>query len=126
MVYLPEEKVLFMSESFFSGQFPALRTGYAAEWIEALKQAEAMDVDYYVPGHGFVDDAETLANDVPQFRMSIETVLAEATRLYEPEGSAEEAFLEADFGSASDRGTFELFAPLAFGRVWEEVAGNLD
>jgi cyclase len=126
MVYLPATGVLFLSESFFSGQFPALRTGYAAEWIEALERAEAMDVSYYVPGHGFVDDAETLAGDVPQFRMAIESVLAEATRLYDPEISAEDAFPEADFGTAAGRGTFGLFAPLAFGRVWEEVAGNLD
>ncbi len=126
MVYLPATGVLFMSESFFSGQFPALRTGFAAEWIAALEQAEAMDVSYYVPGHGFVDDAETLADDVPEFRMAIEAVLAEATRLYDPEGTAEAAFGEADFGDAAERGTFGLFAPLAFARVWEEVAGNID
>ncbi len=126
MVYLPATGVLFMSESFFSGQFPALRSGYAAEWLEAVDRAEAMDVDYYVPGHGFVDDAQTLARDLGEFRAAIETVLAEATRLYDPERSAEDAFAEANFGAAADRGTFGLFAPLAFGRVWEEVAGNID
>jgi cyclase len=126
MVYLPESRILFMSESYFSGQFPALRTGYAAEWIQALERAEAMDVAYYVPGHGFVDDPETLAADVPQFRMAVQSVLSEAQRLYDPERSAEEAFPEADFGPYAQRGTFELFAPLAFARVWEEVAGNLD
>ncbi len=59
-------------------------------------------------------------------RMAIEPVLAEATRLYDPELSAVDACPEADFGPAADRGTFELFAPLALARVWEEVAGNLD
>ena len=126
VVYLPATRVLFMSESFFHGQFPALRTGYAAEWIEALERAEAMDVDYYVPGHGFVDAPETLAADIPQFRMAVESVLSEARRLYDPERSAEDAFAEADFGPYAERGTFGLFAPLAFARVWEEAAGNLD
>lgn len=126
MVNLPATGVLFMSESFFAGQFPALRSGFASEWIGALEAAEAMDVSHYVPGHGFVDDPQTLAADVPEFRAAVEAVLSEATRLYDPERTAEEAFEEADFGPSGERGTSGLFAPLAFARVWEEVAGNIE
>ena len=58
--------------------------------------------------------------------MAIETVLTAATRIYNPGVSAKEAFTQADFGPAAEFLTFGLFEPLAFGRVWEEVAGNLD
>ena len=49
-VYLPEEKILFMSEAYLNRIFPALRSAYPSEWVEMIAIAQAMDVDVYVPG----------------------------------------------------------------------------
>ena len=58
VVYLPKEKVLFMSEVYFHRLFPAVRSGYPDEWIEAVKKAEKMDVRLLRRRvTAFVDDA---------------------------------------------------------------------
>src|SRR5204862_93447 len=54
-VYLPKEKVLWMSESFNPNRFPTLRTGYPTEWVKAIDTAQKMDVQYYAVAHGFID-----------------------------------------------------------------------
>jgi cyclase len=82
-VYLPKEKVLFMSEAYLHWLFPAMRSAYGAEWIQTLKNAETIDATWYVPGHGFVDDAKTLKADLPAYRHALEQVVAEATRLHD-------------------------------------------
>ena len=59
-VYLPKDKVLFMSEAYLHRLFPAMRSAYPSEWVETVKKAERMNATWYVPGHGFVDDAASL------------------------------------------------------------------
>ena len=63
-VYLPDQRVLFMSEAYLHAIFPAMRSAYPSEWVETIKKAEAMNAAWYVPGHGFVDDANTLKTDL--------------------------------------------------------------
>ena len=49
-VYLPRQKILFLSETFLNHVFPAMRSAYPSEWLKALDRAEAMKADLYVPG----------------------------------------------------------------------------
>ena len=48
-----------------------------------LKKGEAMDVDTYVPGHGFVDPPEILREDLTEYRKAIEFVVAKAAAFTE-------------------------------------------
>ena len=88
-VYLPREKVLFMSEAFINRIFPSMANGYPSEWVATLKKAEAMDATWYVPAHGFVDDAPILREELRNYRMAIEKVIAEGTRLHNAGASAD-------------------------------------
>ena len=38
-VYLPKEKILFLSETFLNRVFPAMRSAYPSEWLAALEQS---------------------------------------------------------------------------------------
>jgi glyoxylase-like metal-dependent hydrolase (beta-lactamase superfamily II) len=51
-VYLPRERVLFLSETYFHNLFPAGGNGFPGEWIAAIKKAEAMDVQYFKHAEG--------------------------------------------------------------------------
>jgi cyclase len=126
VVYLPVEKVLFMSESYLHRMFPSLGGGYPTEWIEAIRRAEEMDVDIYVPGHGFVDDAATLNAELGVFRQALETVIAEGTRLHSAGTSAEDAASQANLGAFADWSIGEIMAPRAIARVYAELNGELN
>ena len=45
MVFLPEEKILFMGETFFNRIYPSVGgalTGYPIEWVETVRRAEGV------------------------------------------------------------------------------------
>jgi glyoxylase-like metal-dependent hydrolase (beta-lactamase superfamily II) len=124
-VYLPREKVLWMSESFNPNRFPTLRTGYPSEWIAAIRKAEAMDVNYFVGAHGFVDDAATMKVLLAEYRKAFEDLTAEVKRLYKPGASVDEALKQANFGPYANWTGFGQAGQFAFRRIWEELDGKL-
>ena len=126
VVYLPAEKVLFMSESYLHRMFPSVAGGYPSEWIEAIRRAEQMDVDFYVPGHGFVDDPATLEAELGMFRQALETVVAEGTRLHAAGVPVEDAPAQANLGAFGNWSIREVMAPRAIARVYAELNGELD
>jgi glyoxylase-like metal-dependent hydrolase (beta-lactamase superfamily II) len=67
-VYLPGTKVLFLGELFQNSYFPRIESRNLRDWIAALKQVEAWDVDVYVPGHGEPGGKKELA----EFRQFLE------------------------------------------------------
>jgi len=124
-VYLPKEKVLFMSECYFHRLYPSLRTGFPTEWIETIRRAQSMDVEYYIPGHGYSDEAKTLKADLIERRRALETIVSEAKRLYKPGGSPAEAFKRGNFAPYSSWEFTEAQARPAFERAWAEIEANL-
>jgi glyoxylase-like metal-dependent hydrolase (beta-lactamase superfamily II) len=81
-VYLPREKILFMSEVFSNRIFPSMANGYPSEWVETLNKAERLDVAWFVPAHGFVDSAAVMREEERNYRSALERIIAEGTRLH--------------------------------------------
>ena len=141
-VYLPKDRVLFMSETYLHWIFPAMRSAFPAEWIQTLKNAEAMDATWYIPGHGFVDDAKTLKADLPAYRHAVEQVVAEATRLHAagvpcaaPAGRGAgaagaarqpcEAAVKGNWGELKNWTLYQSQLETAIRRVYDELDGKL-
>jgi glyoxylase-like metal-dependent hydrolase (beta-lactamase superfamily II) len=124
-VYLPAEKVLFMSEAYLNRVFPAMRSAYPSEWVKAIERAQAMEVDRYVPGHGFVDSPSILKEELERYRQALLQVIAEGKRLHAAGVGVEEAVRQARFGELE---TWTLRAgqgPIAIRRVYLELDGKL-
>lgn len=124
-VYLPKQKVLFLSETYMPRMFPSIGTGYPTEWIGAFKKARKIKADWYVPAHGFVDDAKTLKSELPIFERALETIVAEGARLHAAGVPVEEAAKQADFGEFNGWSLREVFGPAGIKRVYAELNGEL-
>jgi glyoxylase-like metal-dependent hydrolase (beta-lactamase superfamily II) len=124
-VYLPREKILFMSEVFSNRIFPSMANGYPREWVEALKKAEQMDVSYFVPAHGFVDSAAIMREEERNYRLALERIIAEGTRLHDAATSLENATAGARFEPYDGwtRAANNAFAALK--RVYLECDGQI-
>jgi glyoxylase-like metal-dependent hydrolase (beta-lactamase superfamily II) len=124
-VYLPREKILFMSEAYLNRIFPAMRSAYPSEWAEMIERAQAMDVEVYVPGHGFVESPAILAEELETFQQAIRQVVAEVTRLHGLGLSPDESLDQADFGELETWSLYQSQAPIAIRKVYEEIEGKL-
>jgi glyoxylase-like metal-dependent hydrolase (beta-lactamase superfamily II) len=51
-VYVPQDRIVYLSELFFSEQFPNMAEGYGVSWLETLNAIESLDAEIFVPGHG--------------------------------------------------------------------------
>jgi hypothetical protein len=125
MVYLPAQKILFMSETYQKRMFPSLANGFPSEWIATIGKAQAMDVDFYIPGHGFVDDRATLKAELDTFRRALETIVAESKRLHDAGVPEKEAQTQARFGEFHDWSLGATMRPRAVARVYQELDGRL-
>ncbi len=125
VVHLPNEKILFMSEAYLNRIFPAMRSAYPSEWVAMIEAAQALDVDTYVPGHGFVDSPEVLAEELETYRQALVQVIDEATRLHAAGLTLEQAIEQADFGDLETWSLRSSQAPRAIGRVYMELNGEL-
>ena len=128
-VYLPKDKILFMSEAYLHRIFPAMRSAYPSEWVRAVKKAEAIDATWYVPGHGFVDDAKTLKAELAVYRAAMEQVITEARRLHDAGVPCARPLCEAsakgNWGELKDWTLFQGQLETAIRRVYDELDGKL-
>lgn len=124
-VYLPKEKILFMSEAYLNRIFPAMRSAYPSEWVAAIEKAQAMDVTTYVPGHGFVETPAILKEELEMARKALLQVIAEAKRLHAAGVPVEDAVKQAQFGDLETWTIRSSQGPVAIRRVYLELDGKL-
>lgn len=125
VVYLPAERVLFMSEAYLNRVFPAMRSAYPTEWVSMIERAQAMDVDVYLPGHGFVETPRILEEELDTYRRALAQVIAEARRLHDAGLGADEAVDSARFGDLDGWSLRDSQGPTAIRRVFRELQGEL-
>jgi glyoxylase-like metal-dependent hydrolase (beta-lactamase superfamily II) len=125
MVHLPRQKILFMSEAYLNRVFPAMRSAYPSEWVRVIDKALAMDVDRYVPGHGFIEDPTASREELVEFQKALKAVIAEVTRLHGQGLPADVATARANWGPYADWFLREQQAPIAVRKIYEEIEGTL-
>ena len=52
IIYVPEDRIAYLSELFFANQFFWISDGYGLDWLKSLDAAEALGAEIYVPAHG--------------------------------------------------------------------------
>ncbi len=124
-IYLPKEKVLFMSEAYLNRIFPAMRSAYPSEWVTTIERAQAMDVTTYVPGHGFVESPVVLREELETARQALVQVIAEGRRLHMAGVPVADAMTQAQFGDLETWTLRSSQGPTAIRRVYLELDGGL-
>lgn len=124
-VYLPKEKILFMSEAYLNRCFPAMRSAYPTEWVAVVDRALKMDVRQYVPGHGFIEDARTSREELVTYQQALRAVIAETTRLHAEGLAADEAVKRANFGEYDAWSLAASQKPIAVRKIYDELDGKL-
>jgi glyoxylase-like metal-dependent hydrolase (beta-lactamase superfamily II) len=52
IVFVPQDRIVYLSEVYFANQFLFINDGYGIDWLRALDAVEALGADIFVPGHG--------------------------------------------------------------------------
>jgi glyoxylase-like metal-dependent hydrolase (beta-lactamase superfamily II) len=125
LVYLPKQKVLFMSEVYLNRVFPAMRSAYPSEWVAVIDKALAMDVERFVPGHGFIEEPKTSREELIEYQKAMRYVIDEVKRLHKLGLSADDAAKQANWGPYREWFLVEQQGPIAVRKIYDEIEGKL-
>jgi cyclase len=56
VVFVPQDRIVYLSEVFFADEFPNMAQGYGVSWVRVLDSIDALGADIFVPGHGPLPD----------------------------------------------------------------------
>ena len=125
VVYLPKQKILFMSEVYLNRVFPAMRSAYPTEWVDVIDKALTLDVDRFVPGHGFIEEPKASREELIEYQRALRAVIAEVNRLHKLGLSADDAAKQANWGPYREWFLVEQQGPIAVRKIYEEIEGKL-
>jgi glyoxylase-like metal-dependent hydrolase (beta-lactamase superfamily II) len=125
LVYLPKQQILFMSEVYLNRVFPAMRSAYPSEWVTVIDRALKMDIQRYVPGHGFIEEPKVSREELIEYQKALRYVIDEVKRLHRQGLPADAAAAQANWGPYKDWFLVEQQGPIAVRRVYEEIEGKL-
>ena len=122
LVYVPSDKILFMSEVYFNRVFPAMRSAATSEWTSTIDKAMRMDVKWFIPGHGFIEEPGVSRVQLVEFRGAVDYVAEESRRLLNKGLSQEDALKQANWSAYTDWMLADSQKAVAIKRVYEEAA----
>ncbi|HJU43796.1 MAG TPA: MBL fold metallo-hydrolase [Vicinamibacterales bacterium] len=125
LVYLPKQRILFMSEVYLNRVFPAMRSAYPSEWVAVIDKALAMNVERYVPGHGFIEEPAASREELIEYRKALRYVIDEVKRLHTLGLTADQAAKQANWGPYKDWLLVDQQGPIAVRKIYEEIEGKL-
>ena len=124
-VWLPREKILFLSEIFLNRVFPAMRSAYPSRMAEGARSRRGDEGRDLCPRSRLHRSGPVSREDCASITRRSTAVIAEATRLHAAGVPVDEAIKQANWG---DYGSWTLAtsqAPIAIRKVYEELDGKL-
>lgn len=125
VVYLPNERVLVTGD-LIHGWMPYMGDAYPYDWIRTLEEAEKLDFEHVIPGHGDVlRGKETFR----LWRRYLRDLMAETAEAYASGASLEEAVrsvssrLEPNYASRFPEGAFARSASGNIQKAYRVVSG---
>ena len=72
IIFVPQDRIAYVSELFFSDQFLYINDGYGVSWLKTLDAVEALPADIIVPGHGPIpEDPRETRQGLHRFRQML-------------------------------------------------------
>ncbi len=127
IVFVPEDRIVYVSELVFYNRFPFYNTGYLA-WIDAIDRVLALDADIFVPGQGSMTYDPRESRDGLLAIRQILVTARDAVQAQIAQGATEEEVLQnvtleqyAHMG-----GAFEAQSQVMLSRMYRELMGTLE
>ena len=130
LVYVPEDRIVYVSELLFYDRFPWMNTGYV-NWIDAIDRILEMDVDIVVPGQGHENMFSVgFPGDSRQKLMNFRQVLVDARddvqSAIDRGATEEEAVASVLLSEYQDLGSYDQQREIVVRRTYQDLQGTLE
>ncbi len=126
ILFVPQDRIAYMSEVFFNEEFPNMAGGYGVSWIRVLDAVKALDAEIFIPGHGPIPD------DPKQTRAALDRmrqILVEARDGIQDEiargASEDQAVAAVKLDQYAKLYAFAAQREVVLRRIYKELKGTL-
>jgi glyoxylase-like metal-dependent hydrolase (beta-lactamase superfamily II) len=72
IIYVPQDRIAYLSELFFAEQFLYIDDGYGLDWLKTLDAVEGLGAEIFVPAHGLIPaDPRETRQELDRFRQML-------------------------------------------------------
>ena len=72
IIYVPQDRIAYLSELFFAEQFVYIDDGYGLDWLKTLDAVEGLGAEIFVPAHGPIPaDPRETRHQLDRFRQML-------------------------------------------------------
>jgi len=126
IIFVPQDRIAYVSELYFSDQFLYINDGYGVSWLKTLDAVEALPADIIVPGHGPIpEDPKETRQGLRRFRQIL-VDLRDAVQKEIARGATEDQAVAAiKFPQYEKMQGYTSQREIAVRRTYQELMGTL-
>ena len=126
IIYVPQDRIVYLSELFFANQFLFINDGYGLDWLKALDAVEALGADVFVPGHGPIPvDPKETRQELRRFRQMLVDV-RDAVQKEIARGATEgQAVVTIRWPQYEKMQSYDAQRETAVRRLYQQLTGTL-
>lgn len=127
IVFVPADRIAYLSEVFNFEEFPYLSDSYPSEWATTLEAAEALEADIFVPGHGFLpENPRDTRPGLRRHRQILVDVRQAVQRALEHGATEAQALASIDLPQYHRFQGYSRAMEIAVRRIYRELTVGLD
>jgi cyclase len=126
IVFVPQDRIVYMSELYFANQFLFINDGYGLDWLRGLDTVLALDADIFVPGHGpLPTDPKQSRQGLQQFRQLLVDVRDAVQKEISRGATEDQAVASIRWPQYEKLQGYEAQRETAVRRLYRQLTGKL-
>ena len=126
IVFVPQDRLAYVSELYFSDQFLYINHGFGVSWLKTLDAVEALPADIFVPAHGPIpQDPQETRQGLHRFRQMLVDLRDAVQKEIDRGASEDQAVAAIQLPQYEQMQGYKSQREVAVRRTYREIIGTL-
>jgi cyclase len=126
IIFVPQDRIAYLSELFFADQFLFINDGYGLDWLRALDAVDALGADIVVPGHGPIpSDPRETRQGLRRFRQMLVDVRHSVQKEVDRGATEDQAVAAIKWPQYEKLQGYDAQRETAVRRLYQQLTGKL-
>jgi len=126
IIYVPQDRIVYLSELFFAEQFLYIDDGFGLDWLKTLDAVDALGADIFVPAHGPIPaDPRQTRQSLNRFRQMLVDIRDAVQREVARGATEEQAVATIRWPQYEKMQGYTAEREVAVRRLYRQITGTL-
>ena len=126
IIFVPQDRIVYLSELFFAEQFLYIDDGFGLDWIKTLDAVDALGADIFVPAHGPIPaDPRATRQSLNRFRQMLVDIRDAVQREVARGSTEEQAVASIRWPQYEKLQGYNAEREVAVRRLYRQLTGTL-